>query len=321
MVTKAVIRQVIRNGLLLDPEQRSVEPTDLLIDGDSILEAGPPGLDAPDDATVIDATDRLLMPGLVNAHTHGHTSLGKGSGDKWSLELLLNAAPWLNANQTHETRYLAARLNAVELILKGCTSAYDMFFEAPSPSMDGIATAARPYAEVGVRVVMAPMMADTSLYQTIPGLLDSLPEPHRSNAEKAQFAPWQNHIDGCRALLQDWTVDRGLVRPALGPTIPHHYSDDFVRACRDLAQEYDVGIQMHLAESKVQAVAGLKLYGKTLTSHLDELGLLGPKFSGAHCIWLDEDDVKRFSDCGASVAHNPGSIYVWGMVSHRHVRC
>ncbi len=64
---------------------------------------------------------------------------------------------------------------------------------------------------------------------------------------------------------------------------------------------------MHLAESKVQAVSGLELYGKTLTAHLDELGFLGPEFTAAHAIWLDEDDIKRLADNGASVAHNPGS--------------
>ena len=299
--------QVIRNGRLLDPERRAVEVADLLIAGDSIIETGPPGLDAPDDAGVIDATERLLMPGLVNAHTHGHGSLGKGTGDKWSLELLLNASPWVSGGVTQEDRYLAARLNAAEMVLKGCTAAYDMFFEFPAPSLEGISAVARAYAEVGVRAVVAPMMADTSLYQAIPGLLESLPEPHRSHAEKLRAAPWEEHIAGCRALMQAWPVDRERVRPALGPTIPLHCTDDFIRACRDLAKEYDVGIQMHLAESKVQAVAGLKRYGKTLAAHLDDLGLLGANFTGAHCIWLDDDDLKCLRDRGASVAHNPGS--------------
>ncbi len=300
-------QQVIRNGRLLDPERRVVEVVDLLIEGDSIIETGPPGMDSPDDAVVIDATDRLLLPGLINAHTHGQGSLGKGSGDKWSLELLLNASPWVSGGLTQEDRYLAASLNAAEMVLKGCTAAYDMFFEFPAPSLEGISAVARAYAEVGVRAVVAPMMADTSLYQAIPGLLESLPEPHRSHAEKLRAAPWEEHIAGCRALMQEWPVDRDLARPALGPTIPLHCTDDFIRACRDLAKEYDVGVQMHLAESKVQAISGLKRYGKTLTAHLDDLGLLGAKFTGAHCIWLDNDDMKILSDRGASVAHNPGS--------------
>ena len=300
-------QQIIRNGRLLNPERRVVEVVDLLIEGDSIIETGPPGMDSPDDAVVIDATDRLLLPGLVNAHTHGQGSLGKGSGDKWSLELLLNASPWVSGGMTQEDRYLAASLNAAEMVLKGCTAAYDMFFEFPAPSLEGISAVARAYAEVGVRAVVAPMMADTNLYQAIPGLLESLPEPHRSHAEKLRAAPWEEHIAGCRALLQEWPVDRDLARPALGPTIPLHCTDDFIQACRDLAKEYDVGVQMHLAESKVQAISGLKRYGKTLTAHLDDLGLLGAKFTGAHCIWLDNDDMKILSDRGASVAHNPGS--------------
>ena len=300
-------QQIIRNGRLLNPEHRVVEVVDLLIEGDSIIETGPPGMDSPDDAVVIDATDRLLLPGLVNAHTHGQGSLGKGSGDKWSLELLLNASPWVSGGMTQEDRYLAASLNAAEMVLKGCTAAYDMFFEFPAPSLEGISAVARAYAEVGVRAVVAPMMADTNLYQAIPGLLESLPEPHRSHAEKLRAAPWEEHIAGCRALLQEWPVDRDLARPALGPTIPLHCTDDFIQACRDLAKEYDVGVQMHLAESKVQAISGLKRYGKTLTAHLDDLGLLGAKFTGAHCIWLDNDDMKILSDRGASVAHNPGS--------------
>ena len=300
-------QQIIRNGRILDPESRTVEPTDVLIKGDEILELGAPGMDAPEDAVVIDASDRLLMPGLVNAHTHGHGSLSKGYGDKWSLELLLNAAPWIGGGLTLEGQYLAARLNAAEMVLKGCTAAYDMFFQFPKPSLESISAVSSGYMDVGIRATIAPMMADTTFYTAIPGLLDSLPEPHRSHAAALNAAPWEDHIAGCRALLQDWPGDRERVRPALGPTIPMHCTDDFIRACRDLARDYEVGLQMHLGESKLQAVAGLKRYSKTLTAHLDDLGLIGQNFTGAHCIWLDEDDVQRMADRGANVAHNPGS--------------
>jgi guanine deaminase len=64
---------------------------------------------------------------------------------------------------------------------------------------------------------------------------------------------------------------------------------------------------MHLAESKVQAVSGIKRYGTTLTRHVDALGLLGPNFTGAHSVWLDDEDLKVLRDKGASVAHNPSS--------------
>lgn len=306
-MTSTLARQIIRNGKVLNPERQTADTADLLIEGDMILEIGPPGLDAPEDAAAIDATDRLLIPGLINAHTHGHGSLSKGYGDKWSLELLLNAAPWIGGGLTLEGQYLAARLNAAEMVLKGCTAAYDMFFQFPEPNLESISAVAQGYTEIGIRAVIAPMMADTTFYQAIPGLLDSLPEPHRNHAAALEAAPWEDHIAGCRALLQNWPTNRERVRPALGPTIPMHCTDDFIRACRDLAQDYDIGLQMHLGESKLQAVAGLKRYGKSLTAHLDSLGLIGPNFTGAHCIWLDDDDVGLLADRGAKVAHNPGS--------------
>jgi 5-methylthioadenosine/S-adenosylhomocysteine deaminase len=93
----------------------------------------------------------------------------------------------------------------------------------------------------------------------------------------------------------------------VAPTIPHHCSDDFILGCGALAREFDVGLHSHVAESKVQAIAGMRLYGKTLTAHLDELGILGPQFTVAHGVWLDNDDMARLGDRGSSIAHNPGS--------------
>jgi len=307
MITCVPAFQIIRGGLLLDIQKKSCVSADILIKDDTIAEVGTPGLDAPDGAITIDASDRLITPGLVNAHTHGHGGLGKGLGDKWSLELLLNASPWMSGGYTLEDKKTAASLNAAEMVLKGCTAAYDMYFEFPTPSIEGIAVIGEAYSEIGVRVILAPMMADTTLYRAIPGLLEAIPERQRQHVEKITAATHEEHLSVCASLLKNWPFERDLVRPALGPTIPLHCSDDFIRGCRDLANDYEVGVQMHLAESKVQAIAGIKQYGKTLTAHLDDLGLLSPRFTGAHGIWLDDEDIKRLSDQGATIAHNPGS--------------
>jgi guanine deaminase len=154
---------------------------------------------------------------------------------------------------------------------------------------------------------MAPMTADRTFYQAIPGLLDALPATLRLDLEKMQMQPGGAIITACRTLLKQTTWDTSRLRLALAPTIPLHCSDDCLIAHRDLAQEYGVGMHMHLAESKVQAVSGMKQYGTTLTAHLDALGLLGPQFTAAHAVWLDRDDIQRLADHGASVAHNPGS--------------
>jgi guanine deaminase len=110
-----------------------------------------------------------------------------------------------------------------------------------------------------------------------------------------------------RAALRGWTLDRHDVRLGLAPTIPHHCSDAFIRACVDVTAEHGLGLHTHVAESKVQAIVGIQRYGKTLTAHLDDLGVLGPRFTVAHGVWLDDDDMRRLGDRGASVSHNPGS--------------
>ncbi len=299
--------QVIRGGLVLDIGQRKAVKADILLKDDEIFEVGPPDMAAPEDAREIDARQRLIMPGLVNAHTHGHGSFGKGLGDKWSLELLLNAAPWTSGGFTLEDKHLAAQLNAAEMVLKGCTAAYDMYFEFPTASVDGVEAIVQGYRDLGLRVTLAPMMADITLFQAIPGLMDALPLELRARAEAMQAAPQETHIAVCRDIMEGWRFDRQCAQPALGPTIPLHCSDRFLTACRDLAAEHGVGIQMHLAESKVQAAAATTRYGMSLAAHLDGLGMLSERFTGAHCVWLDDEDVRRMSANGASVAHNPGS--------------
>src|SRR6478609_8202374 len=93
---------IVRGGRLINAGGHRAEAADILIAGDSVAEVGPPGLAAPADAIVIDARDRLMHPGLINAHMHGHGNLAKGMGDRWTLELLLAAGPWLGAGGSRE---------------------------------------------------------------------------------------------------------------------------------------------------------------------------------------------------------------------------
>jgi len=298
---------IVRGGRVLDIRAHRADPADILITGDTITEIGAPGLAAPADATPVDATGTLLQPGLVNAHTHAHGNLAKGMGDLWTLELLLTAGPWISGARTQAERQLSAKIGAVEMVLKGCTAAYDLPLEFPAPTLEGLEAVGRGYAEVGLRAVVAPMVADRSFFEAIPGLLDALPPELQKAVEALRPVPWQTSIESMRAALKGWTLDREQVRLGIAPTIPHHCSDAFIRACADLAREHGVGLHSHVAESKVQAIVGLQRYGKTLTAHLDALGALGPHFTVAHGVWLDDDDMRRLGDHGASVAHNPGS--------------
>jgi len=307
MNTKASQATIIRGGRVLDFRAHRADGADVLIAGDTITEIGAPGLPAPPDATGLDARGLLLHPGLINAHTHAHGNLAKGMGDRWTLELLLTAGPWLSSGRTLEDKHLSAKIGAAEMVLKGCTASYDLPFEWPAPTLEGLHAVGSAYAAVGMRAVVAPMVADRTFYEAIPGLMDVLPPSLRQDVEKLRLAPWKTSIDNMRGALREWKLDRDHVRLAVAPTIPHHCSDDFIRACVALAAEHGVGLHTHVAESKVQAIVGLQRYGKTLTGHLDDLGVVGERFTVAHGVWLDDDDMRRLGDRGASVAHNPGS--------------
>jgi guanine deaminase len=298
---------VIQGGRVLRPHPFSIEPLDIVIEGDTIRDLRPPGTINAQNVQFIDATDKLLIPGLVNGHNHAQSTLAKGVFDRYTLELFLNAVPWATGRRTLEDKYLSAVLGAAEMVRKGCTASYDMFAEFPLPTPEGVAAVAKAYADVGMRATIAPMMADRSFFEAIPGLLELVPQALRSAVEKARHAPYEASIATCRNILRSWAYNHDQIRPALGPTIPHHCSDAFLGACRDLAQDYEIGMQMHVAESKMQAVVAGKLYGKSLVAHIDSLGMLNPKFCVAHGVWLDDEDRKRLAAHGASISHNPGS--------------
>lgn len=304
--------QLIQGARVVEIDAHLAPHRDILIEDGEIREIGLPGLAGPKVAERIDASGTLIHAGLINGHTHGHGGLAKGLGDRWSLELLLTAAPWIGGQRQQEDKYLATLLGAAEMVLKGCTAAYDLSFEFPAPSVEGIEAATRAYADIGMRAVVAPMVADTSFFDAIPGLLDALPPALRDEASRTRLAPADVTLERIRAILKDWPFDRALLRPAVAPTIPHHCSDDFLKGCRDLAREFGTGLHSHVAESKVQAITGVRRYGQTLLAHMDQLGLVDEQFTVAHGVWLDDDDMRRLADHGASVSHNPGSNALLG---------
>lgn len=297
---------LIRGGRLLDVATRSAPPTDILVRDGIIEMLGVPGSIPPGDATVFDATGRLMHAGLVNGHTHGSTNFSKGTHDRWTLELLLSGIGEWATNQSLEQKYTNTYLGAVEMLEKGCTTAYDLTFGFPLASVEELFAIGQAYVDAGMRAVVAPMLQDISFYKAIPGLYDALPEPYRKQVA-ADDGDAKFLLKEMERALREWPHDKSKVRLGIAPTIPLHCSEELTLGCARLAKEYDTLLQSHVAESKVQSVAALKRYGKSLTAHFDELGMLGPNFTVAHGVWLDDDDMKRLAAKGASVSHNPGS--------------
>ena len=300
-------RTLIREGLLLDADG-SAALRDLLIEDGRILAIEDPGFEVSDDAEIVSAADRMLVPGLISAHTHSHGALNRGAvDDRVSREMFLTGAGASARSRGIDDKYLSAALSAAEMIRKGCTACFDLTVEFPAPSREGIAAVARAYRDAGMRAVVAPMIADRTIYQALPGLLDALPDDIRSDCARLSTAPSEQTISTCRDILANWEFDRRWIRPALGPTIPLHCSDGFLTDCAHLSHEHGAPMQTHLAESRVQAALGLTRYGKSLVAHLEQLGVLSDRLSAAHAIWLDDDDLARLGQSGVRVAHNPSS--------------
>jgi guanine deaminase len=298
--------QVISGGRLVDAAHARGVVADLLIE-DGIIRAISQNLAAPPGTPRIDASNHLLHAGLVNAHTHGHGGLQKGLGDAWTLELLLAAGPWINGGRTLSDRKLAVQLCAAEMALKGCTAAYDLTGELPLPTVEGFDACAEAYAEIGMRAVVAPMVADLTLYQAIPGLYDALPPELQTRVDALRAAPAETCLAAMRDILRGWRWASHDIRAAIAPTIPLHCTEAFMTGCAALAREHGARLHSHVGESRVQAVTAIRTYGRTLVAECERLGLLGPDFTVAHGIWLDDADLTRLAHHGASISHNPGS--------------
>jgi 5-methylthioadenosine/S-adenosylhomocysteine deaminase len=300
-------RTIIRGGLVLDAAGEAAA-RDILIEDGLILAIEAPGFGVSDDAEVLSAADRMLMPGLVNAHTHSHGALNRGAvADKVSLEMFLTGAGASTRSRGIDDKYLSAALSAAEMIRKGCTACFDLTVEFPGPSREGISAVARAYRDAGMRAVVAPMISDRTIYQALPGLLEALPDELRAQYADMRAAPIDQTFSVCEEILANWEFDRRFVRPALGPTIPLHCSDEFLTRCAELANQHGVPLQTHLAESRAQGAIGQARYGNSLVGHLDAIGFLSERLSAAHAIWLDDDDIARLGHAGVKVAHNPSS--------------
>ena len=155
--------------------------------------------------------------------------------------MLLNASP-LTSEQFRLDKYLAAKLSAAEMALGGITACYDLFSEFPLPWTEGLFAVGRAYADVGIRAVVAPLMADRSFWQAVPGLIEAMPDGLRRQVERAAAAP----ADGAGDLPQGVRRLAVRSRPGAARTVPDHPAPLRARilpACRRLADEFAVGIR------------------------------------------------------------------------------
>ena len=268
---------LIKNAIILDPEKDINVKKDLLIKDDLIYkideEIAQDNVDK-----VIDAKDKILLPGFVNTHTHLSMALFRGLADDLSLDEWLNDNIWpMEANLNEYYCYIGALLGAVELIKSGTTTFSDMYFY-----MEDVAKAVE---ESGIRAVLS--------Y----GMIDFGDEEKR----KAEIEKNMNLFKNCHN-----TAD-GRIKVFFGPHSPYTASEELLKEVRKLADENNIKIHIHVSETQkeiddVSAEKGLRPF-----EYLDSIGFLGPDVICAHSVWLSDEEIEIIKKHDVKISHNPCS--------------
>lgn len=262
---------------------------------------------------VIDASGKLVVPGFVNAHLHSPASLSAGTVDAVSHPVFM----WLNqadtANRTPREIYVSAMVACTQMLLSGTTSVIDHFPEQNFTAED-VAAVVQAYEDSGMRAVVALRIWDGEYDDIFPDPASISPE---ALAELRAVSPLNPRpLDDTIALVRDciarFNGRAGRVSVCPAPSNPSRCSDAFLAACQAVAEEFDVGIHLHLLETKRQSDLAHARYGRSMVAQLDELGLLTERLSCAHCIWMDEDGLRRMARSGAVAVHNPESNLKFG---------
>ena len=274
---------VVTHGTLvtIDPKRRVIKDGALAIDKGAIVAVGT----ASEVAAAYKGRDTialagdLVIPGLVNAHTHAPMVLFRGIADDMDLmDWLRNYIfPAEARNVTPEFVRAGMRLAALEMIRSGTTTFFDMYYFE-----DAVAEVVK---QAGMRAVLAATLIEIEA------------PDGKTVADQARAA---------EAFLTRWQGDP-LITPAVGPHSPYLCGPDTLRIARELADRHKAPVLIHLSESPFEQKIVAERYHKTSTELLRDAALLRKGLVGNHGVWLSPEDRKLLLDAGAGVAHCPQS--------------
>jgi 5-methylthioadenosine/S-adenosylhomocysteine deaminase len=230
-------------------------------------------------ATVVDATGCLVIPGLIDAHTHIPMTLFRGIADDLPLHTWLEQHVWPAEHRfiNPETVKWASRLGGAELLRSGVTTLCDMYFYE-----DEVATAVD---DLGLRGVLAQAFFDVTASRDF--------DLERSFTDAEQFvARWRDHP---------------RIVPALGPHAPYTVGPELYRRLHALAERLDILVVTHLAETQEEDREIRRRYGRSPVLHLANLGLVDSRLVAAHCVWIDAEEIDLLAGARTGVVHNPRS--------------
>lgn len=267
--------------LTMDDTLSHYEPGAVAVQDDHIVAVGPAAALAErfPAAGAIDCGGKVLMPGLVNAHGHAAMTLLRGLADDLRLDvwLLGYMMPVERTFVTPEFVRLGTQLACAEMIRSGTTCYADMYYFEDS--------VAQATADAGLRGVLG---------QTVL----KFPAPDAASYEES--------LELARAFLQAWK-GHPLVVPSVAPHAPYTCPPEILRACTALAVEFDVPLQIHLAETSQEVTNSQAENGMTVIPWVEQHGIFGAKVVAAHCVHVDGREIQTLRHYNAGVSHNPSS--------------
>jgi len=265
----------------MDSERHVFEDGALAVKGDAIIAVGPSAeiLTKYDPKRKIDAGGKLMMPGLINGHTHIPMVLMRGLIDDVTLDDWLRKYifPAEARNVTEDYVRWGSRLALAEMIRGGTTTFADMYYFEDAEAEETKAA--------GLRGVLGETWID-------------FPAPdNKSEAEMAAYT---------EKFLKKWQGDP-LIHAAVAPHSIYTCSEKTLRDAAALARKYHAPILIHVAEMRKELIDSLEKNGATPVQYLERIDVLGPDVVAAHCIWVDYTDMKILADRQVGCVHNPSS--------------
>lgn len=250
---------------------------DLLIEGNRIARIAE-HIDAPEGATIINATDKAIIPGLINTHTHAAMTLMRGYGDDLPLMTWLQDYIWpLEDKMTEEDVYIGAKLAMLEMIKTGTTTYLDMYMH---PLMG-----AKAAEEMGLRAMISYTLFD------------------QGNPERAQLDRERSEM----YLERFKTEFSDRIMFNLGPHAIYTVSGEQLQFCHEFCKKHNLKIHLHLSETEGEVEECIKQHGMRPVKYLEKLGILSEALILAHVIWVDDEELDLLAKYNVSVVHNPAS--------------
>jgi len=295
---------LIRGGQVYDHDGEVHHPpgADILIEDDRITAVGP-RLAPEGNVEVLEASGRLVVPGLINAHYHSHDTLCRGLFEELPLEMWLLYTLPMGQNRSLEEVRARTLVGALESLRCGITTVQDMLGLTPLNDRytDTVLSA---YREAGIRVVFSPMVSDVPPIAMVRHR-DSLPADVQEMLGVMSL-PMGEQLDYLEHQFKHRPA-RGTLHWAVAPFAPQRCTPKMLAALAELADRHDLSIYTHVYETKGQALIARELFGEhngSLISYLERAGMLGPRLNIVHSVWITRQEAERMAAAGAGIVLN-----------------